>query len=51
MEIETRMFLEMKVIAHLSKMIFDLIVPRNEGSGGSNEILVGGWVKGVGLII
>ena len=22
-------------------MIFDLIVPRNEGSGGSNEILVG----------
>ena len=31
----------MKVLAQLSKMIFDLIVPRNEGSGGSNEILVG----------
>ena len=26
-------------------MIFDLIVPRNEGSGGSNEILVGDGSK------
>ena len=31
----------MKVLAQLRKMIFvDVIVPMNEGSGGSNEILV-----------
>ena len=42
MQIETMMcFRKKKVLAQLSKMIFDIIVPRNEGTGGSNEILVG----------
>ena len=31
--------LEIAILATMSKMIFDLIVPRNEGSGGYNVIL------------